>query len=260
MLEKILHVKNPLTIIAVFAAIAEVFGTAVLPFIDKENQFVFIWFLMIFPLLLVTLFFLTLNFNHRVLYAPSDYDDEDNFMQALRSSQAQPSEKIDKVALEAKAYAESAPNQKKNIQKSDDPIAPITAYSRLEEQVLRKLKKEFKGPLVPDVKIGRTGHKYLFDAIILGHSETYFVEIKFFHEIAQLEHQLRDTAIRMADSITRGRDPMLVSIKNRKILFVLVTDAKDSDYQTITSTVENQFKDLHVPVLIKIYDTKDVEI
>lgn len=79
MTEKIGLIKNPLTIIAIFAGIAEVSGTIVLPFIKYENQLYFVWFLMIFPSLLVIIFFATLNFNHKVLYAPSDFQNEDNF-------------------------------------------------------------------------------------------------------------------------------------------------------------------------------------
>jgi hypothetical protein len=80
MIEKVGTIKNPLTIIAMFAGIAEISGTVVLPFISDGNQAIYIWFLMLFPLLLITLFFLTLNFNHKVLYAPSDYKDEANFV------------------------------------------------------------------------------------------------------------------------------------------------------------------------------------
>lgn len=67
MIEKVGPIKNPLTIIAIFAAIAEISGTIVLPFIDKTNQAIYVWFLMVFPILLILLFFLTLNFNHKVL-------------------------------------------------------------------------------------------------------------------------------------------------------------------------------------------------
>ncbi|RLJ98821.1 hypothetical protein C8N27_2730 [Tenacibaculum discolor] len=43
MTEKIGTIKNPLTIIAIFAGIAEVSGTLVLPFIVDENQLLFIF-------------------------------------------------------------------------------------------------------------------------------------------------------------------------------------------------------------------------
>jgi len=83
MIEKIGPIRNPLTIIAIFAGIAEVSGTAVLPFIYVQNQSIFVWFLIIFPSLLVVIFFATLNWNHKVLYAPSDYKDEENFVKTL---------------------------------------------------------------------------------------------------------------------------------------------------------------------------------
>jgi hypothetical protein len=87
MTEKIGLIKNPLTIIAIFAGIAEVSGTTVLPFISDSNQSLFIYFLMVFPFLLVIIFFSTLNFNNKVLYAPSDYKDESNYFKIFKYDQ-----------------------------------------------------------------------------------------------------------------------------------------------------------------------------
>lgn len=84
MIEKVKRISNPLTIIAIFAALAEVAGTTALVGVEKEVQEIFVWFVMLFPTILVVLFFLTLNFNHHVLYAPSDYDSDDNFLEAIR--------------------------------------------------------------------------------------------------------------------------------------------------------------------------------
>jgi hypothetical protein len=84
MLEKIKGVSNPLTIIAIFAGITEVGGTIVLPFLSATNQAQYMWFLILFPAALVLLFFGTLNFNHRVLYAPSDYREDSSFLAASR--------------------------------------------------------------------------------------------------------------------------------------------------------------------------------
>lgn len=89
MIDKISTVKNPLTIIAIFAGIAEVSGTGILPFIDATNQQIFIYFLVGFPVLLVILFFVTLNFNNSVLYAPSDFTNEENYMKVARYNRAE---------------------------------------------------------------------------------------------------------------------------------------------------------------------------
>ena len=96
MIERIGSIKNPLTIIAIFAGITEFSGTVVLPFIAADNQSFYVWFLIVFPTFLVLLFFLTLNFNHKVLYAPSDYQDEQNFLYSLpRATYAEKALKVE---------------------------------------------------------------------------------------------------------------------------------------------------------------------
>ena len=76
-------IDNPLTVVGLFAGIAEIAGTTVLPLVSEPIQNVFIWYVMGFPILLVVLFFITLNFNPKVLYSPSDFTDEKNFMALL---------------------------------------------------------------------------------------------------------------------------------------------------------------------------------
>lgn len=86
MVDKINKVSNPLTIIAIFAGIAEVAATVALGLIAAEVQRVFIWFVMLFPILLVLSFFVTLWYRPQALYAPSDYRDEDNFMKNMNKA------------------------------------------------------------------------------------------------------------------------------------------------------------------------------
>ncbi len=83
MTEKIKRINNPLTIIAIFAALAEVNATIAIGLIDKELHHIFIWFVILFPTILVILFFVTLNFNTKVMYSPSDYNDDKSFMDSL---------------------------------------------------------------------------------------------------------------------------------------------------------------------------------
>ncbi|MGC3990189.1 MAG: hypothetical protein QM796_11005 [Chthoniobacteraceae bacterium] len=86
MTEKIGHIKNPLTIIAIFAGLAEVGGTIVLPILQPNVQALYVWFLMIFPTSLVGVFFFVLYHKHQVLYAPSDYHSDHAFQQVLQTS------------------------------------------------------------------------------------------------------------------------------------------------------------------------------
>ena len=84
MIQNIKSVNNPLTIIAIFSAIAEIAGTISLKLVNADLQYIFLWFVILFPTLLIILFFGTLNFNNKVLYAPSDFKDEQNFINTMR--------------------------------------------------------------------------------------------------------------------------------------------------------------------------------
>ncbi len=83
MIENIRSVSNPLTIIAIFAGLAEVAGTVVLAFLPPQLQGIFLWYVIGFPIGLVIAFFVTLNFNATVLYAPSDFKDEEMYLRSL---------------------------------------------------------------------------------------------------------------------------------------------------------------------------------
>ncbi|MDF9753090.1 hypothetical protein [Pseudomonas hunanensis] len=61
---------SPLTLIAVFAGVIEASALASLPFLSEDSQTLYTWFLVGFPFFLTVLFFLTLNFNTRSLFAP----------------------------------------------------------------------------------------------------------------------------------------------------------------------------------------------
>ncbi|MCW9015396.1 MAG: hypothetical protein OQJ89_00385 [Kangiellaceae bacterium] len=98
-------VKNPLSVIAIFAGVAEISGTGVLPFISPENQELYIWFLMSFPFTLVVLFFAVLNWNHKVLYAPSDYKEDESFLEGVRSHGA---DRLEIITLNEKIESDIA--------------------------------------------------------------------------------------------------------------------------------------------------------
>lgn len=86
MIKKYKYANNPLSLITIFASLAEISLICSLKFIDSELQYIFIWFVVGFPILLVLLFFIVLIVRPTSLYAPSDYKDEQNFMISMQSS------------------------------------------------------------------------------------------------------------------------------------------------------------------------------
>lgn len=79
-----------MTIIAIFAALSETSAAVSLPFLDEEERDLYVWFLISFPFYLLLLFFATLNFNYRSLYAPSDFQKEEHFMRGMENTEPEP--------------------------------------------------------------------------------------------------------------------------------------------------------------------------
>jgi hypothetical protein len=76
-------ITNPMTIIAIFAGLTEASATVSLPFLDDSDRDIYVWFLISFPLCLIFLFFVTLNFNYKSLYAPSDFEKAEDFIKII---------------------------------------------------------------------------------------------------------------------------------------------------------------------------------
>jgi hypothetical protein len=89
------RVDNPLTLIAYFAGISESITLAVLPILASTGVSLptgLIWFCTLFPVFIAILFFGTLNFNHLVLYAPSDFEDQSHFLAILHGQYSKPAD------------------------------------------------------------------------------------------------------------------------------------------------------------------------
>ncbi|MGY2259572.1 hypothetical protein [Pseudomonas sp. SDO55104_S430] len=77
------RMTNPMTIIATFATLSETSAAVSLPFLDNDEREIYVWFLISFPFYLLFLFFVTLNFNYRSLYSPSDFEKDEHFLKAM---------------------------------------------------------------------------------------------------------------------------------------------------------------------------------
>lgn len=176
-------VKNPLTVIAIFCGVAETSGAACLPFLAPEVQATYVWFLMLFPALVVVLFFSVLYLKHKVLYAPSDYKDERNFMVFTQASVDQV---VDKIRSEQPTEAinhvteEDPEGEAEQTQLANQPETNATRYVKnryiVEEMALSRLSQDFKLSLVRH-QTPRYMSGVVFDAVHKDGNETTIVEV-----------------------------------------------------------------------------------
>ncbi|PZW69865.1 hypothetical protein F471_01195 [Pseudomonas sp. URMO17WK12:I1] len=134
-----MKISNPLTIIAVFAGVAEALATISLINLPLEIQVTFVYFVMFFPTLLVLLFFLVLALKSKVLYAPSDFVNENNYL-AIHDFKQAIDKEIHKAAEEInkegeKLSPENIERLKSHLEKSLDS----SFRSSRREQILSHL-------------------------------------------------------------------------------------------------------------------------
>lgn len=89
--------KNPLGIIALFISLIYGFACLVLStgignMYGSAERLPLIWFIIIFPVLILVGFIYLVVTNHQKLYAPSDYKDEGNFMKGYQNNKSIPAE------------------------------------------------------------------------------------------------------------------------------------------------------------------------
>jgi len=212
MIESIKGVRNPLTIIAIFAGLAEISGTGILPFITDVNQATYIWFLMIFPIVLVVLFFLTLNFNPKVLYSPSDFRDEANYMKIFEpSSAAQKLIKIQEEVLEESEatkplLTEQQFAQQPKVISSQAEITemlmkdPRMRYQLAENLVIDRLARELRIQPQRDLSLRNKSSMVMFDAVFQRPDGITVVEVKSFSGSIPLV-RIRQTIQRIQSSL-----------------------------------------------------------
>ncbi|WP_159761407.1 hypothetical protein [Sphingomonas sp. 8AM] len=187
MIEKVGHIKNPLTVIAMFAGIAEVSGTVILPFLDKPVQATFVWFLMLFPLVLVCSFFGTLLTKHHVLYAPSDFKDESLFRDTFQPASIRL--RAEKLAEEVNAELEPATVALAEIAASDDSLQAVSVdVSDLESgpSLLVQVKKASTGRGFGASRTRAYAQSIIADSVAIGELSAEY-GVAFIRDVAPKE-------------------------------------------------------------------------
>ena len=185
MLESFKRVSNPLTIIAIFAGITEVGGTVILPFLSESNQTYYMWFLIIFPCLLILLFFLTLNFNNKVLYAPSDFSDENNFVELMGKQIKEMEHRLEKSV--AKEVADNVAGLEAKFSKNE-LLAEARNYLKLEQY------DEALESLNSVLEMGEDGVAYNLKAIVQARKIKYDQAIELCSKGLELDNSATVTA------------------------------------------------------------------
>ncbi len=177
-------VKNPIGIIALFISL--IYGIASLLLgttagsLTSGERFPLIIFIILFPVVVLGVFYLLVSRHHGKLYAPGDYKDDTSFLRTLSDEERElkleeeAQEAVpEPAAAEAVARPGPAAGQSAAMQRMTDIRNELR---EIESLVIAKFESEFGERPDRDVGIGDTGAS--FDALFKISGKFTFLEIK----------------------------------------------------------------------------------
>ena len=177
-------VKNPIGLIALFISMIYGFANLLLGVtassLTPEERFPLIFFIVLFPVVVLGIFYLLVSKHHGKLYAPGDYKDDKSFLRTL--SQEEREQKLEKDVEESLPPASNEHPQLENRQNLQlgpamAPLSEIREELRLvEELVVSKFERELSQRAQRDVGVGDTGAN--FDALFADDGKFTFLEVK----------------------------------------------------------------------------------
>lgn len=123
------NIKSPLSVIAIFAGISEIAMTVTLLQLNDESQRIFIWFVMLFPVLLVVAFFFVLYTKPAVLFSPADYQEDATYLKSIGNAK-----NMDQLALRIEQLEEASKTLQSYIDKVVENTIPDQSNAIIEAE------------------------------------------------------------------------------------------------------------------------------
>jgi hypothetical protein len=190
--------RNPLGIIALFISLIYgfsclVLGTTGLNFPSKE-RILLILFIIIFPPLILFAFLYLVIKHHKKLYAPGDYKDERNFLEAARNTSYFAKikrEYIENTSLIDVPHITHSINElpknnlrsveKENITNEYNYSKFLNTYLLVQNLAINYIEHNYKSTVQRNIRF-KDIPDYLFDGVILENNRVIGIEIKYFKE------------------------------------------------------------------------------
>lgn len=218
--------RNPLGVIALFIVLVYAISgwvfTQSAPSLNDTQKTILILFIVIFPCVILLVFYRLVANHHTKLYAPIDYRDDQAFLTAaapsrqgdrLREELRKETENLieegvegpvasDSIASDSHAGGGVIPEQRTNkepeIGSKKTEIADLVQSAYLAETlVLQDLENELGFPINRNVRMGVAGKSMEVDGVIRRPEGAIFVEVKYLRSKSILPQLLRNVAKRI---------------------------------------------------------------
>ncbi|WP_323590315.1 hypothetical protein [Aliarcobacter butzleri] len=257
-------IKNPLTIIAIFAGIVEIGSNTVLPFLSVDNQSKYIWFLMLFPFLLVLIFFYILYNKHHVLYAPSDFNDEKNFSDLIFNSRKSTAIEVDKkmeneiqiLNEEAKKLEQGKESSNMDLNSKHDKFSNLIKNNRkilssLETKLLDKFSLVYNCSIQKNITLETIEGKLITDGFIKNGKNINIIEVKILSRFIVFRHLIKMFIERKLNILEKISEEY-----NLTLSFIILSpdDGLKGRFKRFEDSLNEKYKNLSIKIYPFIID------
>jgi hypothetical protein len=238
--------RNPLGIIALFIVLAHAFASSILAFssrLQNGQQWALILFVVLFPLIVLTIFTYLVVKHHIKLYAPADFRSDESFLKSVSPSQLT-SESIvlgseislvEKTSERIPATEPIVADNKENTNNGTNDGKPqrktsIVANLLAKDLVLRRIETSFNEPVRRQSAVTALDGNIRFDGVIIQDDLVTGIKVLFFKDAQHISMDKIDS--RFYEAIKANNH--LLSI-GRRFNFILVVVVDDESPQSETA-------------------------
>ncbi len=231
--------KNPLGIVALFISLIYGFACLVLGIaannLENNERLPLIWFLVIFPLIVLAAFVYLVIYHHGKLYSPLDFRYDRSFLETINKDH-----KIAKEYDESQYVEEDtdqsipSPPEKKTNQKTSQIKPEVlefndfkSKYLKIEDSAIQQIENIYCAQVKRNVRIKGISRAE-FDGVIVKDDEIIFIEIKYVRSITMgspIINSLRELANQVREFYMKGDIERKVTL-----LIFLVFDVTQLDF------------------------------
>ncbi len=171
--------KNPLGIIGLFIVLVYGFACLVLgvsgKYLEPDERQPIVWFLVLFPVLILAAFCRLVTNHHKKLYAPSDYRDERLFFNY--QSDEQRTKRLDQEVKRIESLEAAGESASEQVRAAGNIRA---SYADAERLAFLAIEQEIGRPFPKYVEIRTNNRVEQFDGALVTDKEAHLIEVKYF--------------------------------------------------------------------------------
>jgi Holliday junction resolvase-like predicted endonuclease len=270
--------RNPLGIIALFIVLIYGFASLVVGVsgksLEPEQRWPLIWFLVIFPVIVLAVFAWLVSRHHLKLYAPADYRNEELFLHTLPPSlqRIRLQDEVQAIQVEATGHIEQiettadsralppAVNDSNGSEgeQEDEVLSNIMSdYILAEDLALRHIEAETGKIVNRQVAFGANRLDTAFDGAIVQDDKIIVIEVKMLKTTFTSSQALQSVLYRAANAASLLKKSGQYS--SFTLLLVFVTQLVPSDHERAKNRIMQKLQDTLVPVDVRFYRFEELK-